>query len=110
MADPETFWSLLHNAAHWEFEIFLMVLFDGLIGALIWPFVRKHWQHHIDRDKKEKASMPKPTWGNIALHYFIGSLMLLDAMWLVQLHYYVFASVAALAAIVVLGVLLREII
>ena len=54
--------------------------------------------------------MPKPTWGNIALHYFIGSLALLDAMWLVQLHDYVFASVAALAVIVVLGVLLREII
>ena len=35
MADPETFWFLLHNAAHWEIEIFLMVLFDGLIGALI---------------------------------------------------------------------------
>ena len=41
--------------------------------------------------------MPKPTWGNIALHYFIGSLAFLDAMWLVQLHDYVFASVAALA-------------
>ena len=49
--------------------------------------------------------MPKPTWGNIALHYFIGSLMLLDAMWLVQLHDYVFASVAALAAIVVLFIM-----
>lgn len=56
MADPETFWFLLHNAAHWEFEIFLMVLFDGLIGALIWPFVRKHWQHHVYRDKKESVN------------------------------------------------------
>jgi hypothetical protein len=52
----------------------------------------------------------KPTWGNIALHYLIGSLILLDAMWLVQLHDYVFASIATLAAVVTLGVLLKEII
>jgi hypothetical protein len=55
-------------------------------------------------------SKSKPTWGNIALHYLIGSLILLDAMWLVQLHDYVFASIAALAAVVTLGVLLKEII
>lgn len=54
--------------------------------------------------------MPKPTWGNIALHYFTGSFMLLDALWLIQLHDYVFASVAALVAIVALGLLLWEIV
>ena len=26
---PETFWTLLHDKGHWEFEIFLMLLFDG---------------------------------------------------------------------------------
>jgi hypothetical protein len=54
MSDPETFWSLLHNAAHWEFELFLMALFDGVVGCVAWPFVKKHWAHHIERDKKEE--------------------------------------------------------
>ena len=49
---PETFWSLCHNLAHWEFEIFLMVLFDFGLGVLLWPFVKKHWGHHTDRDKE----------------------------------------------------------
>jgi len=56
---PETFWTLLHDAAHWEFEIFLMVVFDGIIGylgfKLFWPFIRKHWKHHVERDEREAA-------------------------------------------------------
>jgi deoxyhypusine synthase len=55
MTDPETFQSLLGNAAHWEFEIFLMLLFDGIIGAILWPFVKKHWEHHLAHDRKEKG-------------------------------------------------------
>ena len=54
---PETFWTLLHDGAHWEFEIFLMVIFDGVVGylgfQLFWPYLRKHWKHHIDRDERE---------------------------------------------------------
>ena len=53
---PETFWTLLHDAAHWEFEIFLMLIFDVVIGALLWPFVKKHYDHHIARDKKEATN------------------------------------------------------
>lgn len=49
----ETFGDLLANAAHWEFEIFLMLLFDGLIIGVGWKFVRKHWAHHIARDERE---------------------------------------------------------
>ena len=53
----ETFWSLLHDRAHWEFELFVglieMLVFDGLIGLLLWPTIKRHWQHHIDRDKRE---------------------------------------------------------
>lgn len=49
----ETFWTLLHDAAHWEFEIFLMLLFDGLLFGLLWPFVRKHWSHHVARDRRD---------------------------------------------------------
>jgi hypothetical protein len=49
----ETFWTLLRDPAHWEFEIFLMILFDGVIGALLFPWIRKHWQHHVNRDQKD---------------------------------------------------------
>lgn len=50
----ETFKSLFMNAAHWEFEIFLMLLFDGAVGMLIWPFIKKHWEHHVERDKQDR--------------------------------------------------------
>ena len=50
---PETFWTLLQNAAHWEFELFLMVVFDGVIGMLCWPFIKKHVIHHLERDKRD---------------------------------------------------------
>ena len=49
----ETFSSLLRDRAHWEFEIFLMALFDGLIVGILWPFLYKHWKHHADRDRRE---------------------------------------------------------
>jgi hypothetical protein len=58
---PETFWTLCHDAAHWEFEVFLILIFDGIIGAGVvgfgWPRIKKHWQHHLERDKREA----KPT-------------------------------------------------
>jgi len=54
---PETFWTLLHDLPHWEFEMFLMAIFDGIVGAGIigfaWPKVKKHWLHHLERDKEE---------------------------------------------------------
>lgn len=53
MIEHETFWSLLHDPAHWQFEIFLMVLFDGLLFGMLWPFLKKHWRHHIDRDRRD---------------------------------------------------------
>jgi hypothetical protein len=49
----ETFWTLLRDAAHWEFEIFLMLLFDGLVAGILWPFVRVHWKHHLAHDNEE---------------------------------------------------------
>ena len=49
----ETFGSLLHDRAHWEFEIFLMLLFDGLIAGIFWPFLRKHYRHHVARDRAD---------------------------------------------------------
>ena len=50
----ETFWTLLQDRAHWEFELFLMLLFDGVVGCVLFPFVRKHWRHHVDRDAREQ--------------------------------------------------------
>lgn len=52
-AETETFWTLLNNAAHWEFELFLMVVFDGIVLGLLFPFVKRHWVHHVERDQRE---------------------------------------------------------
>jgi hypothetical protein len=37
---PDTFWTLLHDRAHWEFEIFLIFLFDIVLAGLWQFFVR----------------------------------------------------------------------
>lgn len=50
MIGTETFWTLLHDSAHWEFEIFLMLIFDGLVGALAWPLIKRAVRRH-DRKK-----------------------------------------------------------
>lgn len=50
---PETFWTLLRSPGHWEFELFLMVVFDIFLTGVAWPFIRKHWQHHVARDQQE---------------------------------------------------------
>ena len=44
--ETETFWTLLYDIHHWEFEIFLILVFDVLIGLLIWPRIRKFTKHH----------------------------------------------------------------
>ena len=38
--EHETFWTLLYDASHWEFELFLMFVFDVIIGLLLWPVIR----------------------------------------------------------------------
>lgn len=55
----ETFWTLLRDPAHWEFELFLMLVFDGLIVGLLWPFARLHWRHHISRDRRDEDARLK---------------------------------------------------
>jgi hypothetical protein len=53
----ETFLELLKSPGHWLFELFLMALFDGVIGALVWGrFLKKHWQEH------KEAHHPKKPW------------------------------------------------
>jgi hypothetical protein len=51
--EHETFWSLLCSGPHWGVEFFSSMVFDGLLMGLLWPFVRKHWNHHTERDKRE---------------------------------------------------------
>lgn len=53
--EQETFWTLLHDAAHWEFELFLMFIFDVVIGVLIWPHLKKFMIHHKGDDDKIAA-------------------------------------------------------
>jgi hypothetical protein len=48
---PETFLSLLSNAAHWEFEIFLMLLIDGLILGIAMPILKRRWTAHNEQHK-----------------------------------------------------------
>jgi len=50
--ENETFWTLLTDKAHWEFEIFLILLFDVLIGFLIWPWAKKFVIHHKSDDER----------------------------------------------------------
>lgn len=42
----ETFFDLLKDPAHWEFEIFLIIIFDVIIGLIVWPFIQKALIHH----------------------------------------------------------------
>ena len=50
--EKETFFSLLHDWAHWEFELFLMFLFDILLGVIVWPRLKKALIHHQSDDQK----------------------------------------------------------
>ena len=61
--EQETFWSLLHNKAHIELELFLMIVFDGIVGALLWPWLKKHLNHHFD---KHCENGPVPSEGPVA--------------------------------------------
>ena len=50
--EHETFWTLLGDPAHWQFELFLIVLFDIVVGLLLWPWVRKAVLHHKSDDER----------------------------------------------------------
>ena len=53
----ETFWTLLRDQAHWEFEIFLQIVLDGVLLGLCWPFIKKHWAHHVHRDNVDAGKV-----------------------------------------------------
>ena len=50
--EHETFWTLIKDAAHWEFELFLIFIFDIIIGLFIWPYIRSFKKHHKSDDQK----------------------------------------------------------
>ncbi|MBU2101256.1 hypothetical protein KKH05_00835 [Patescibacteria group bacterium] len=50
--EHETFWTLATDLAHWEFELFLIILFDVVIGILLWPRLKKIFKHHESDDDK----------------------------------------------------------
>lgn len=50
--ERETFWTLLMDLPHWEFELFLIAIFDGLIGLLIWPRIQQFFRHHKSDDDR----------------------------------------------------------
>lgn len=41
----ETFWMLMRDRAHWEFEMFLMLIFDGILAGM-WKLYRRWRQKH----------------------------------------------------------------
>ncbi len=50
--EKETFWTLFYSLPHWEFEILLIILFDGIIGVIIWPKIQKFIVHHKSDDER----------------------------------------------------------
>ncbi len=53
--EKETFWTLLKDLPHWEFELFLIFLFDVVIGILIWPKIKNYFkQYHEEAGKIEE--------------------------------------------------------
>lgn len=50
--EHDTFWTLIKDPAHWEFELFLIFIFDVVIGLLIWPHLKKWFRHHEQDDNK----------------------------------------------------------
>ena len=50
--ERETFWTLLGDLPHWEFELFVIFVFDVLIGVILWPRIKKFAKHHKSDDEK----------------------------------------------------------
>jgi len=50
--EQETFFTLVTDLAHWQFELFLIVLFDVVIGLILWPWIKKFIIHHKSDDER----------------------------------------------------------
>lgn len=56
----ETFWSLVTDIAHWELEVFIMVVVDGIALGLAWPWLKKHYSHHLAHDRAHQEATSTP--------------------------------------------------
>jgi hypothetical protein len=50
--EHETFFTLICDLAHWEFELFILVICDVFIGALLWPQLKRWTKHHKSDDQQ----------------------------------------------------------
>lgn len=50
--EEESFFTLVKDLAHWEFELFLIVIFDVIVGLILWPWVRRYIIHHKSDDER----------------------------------------------------------
>jgi hypothetical protein len=55
----ETFWTLLRDHAHWEFEMFLMLLFDVFLAGA-WQLYRRHRQNKISNSHTYHYTLETP--------------------------------------------------
>lgn len=51
-AGSETFFTLLTNLSHWEFEVLVSVVFAIVEGAVVWPLYKRWSKHHKGDDDK----------------------------------------------------------
>lgn len=61
----ETFWDLIRDAAHWEFELFLMLVVDGLIVGVGWRYLCLHWRKSRGCEHDQRGSLTKLTAGEV---------------------------------------------
>ena len=45
----EAFTTLLLDPNHWAFELLLEALSGGLVGAIVWPWIRRHIHRDVKR-------------------------------------------------------------
>lgn len=50
--EHETFWTLLKDLSHWEFELFISVIFMAIEGLVFWPIINRWREHHREDDYK----------------------------------------------------------
>ena len=48
----ETFWDLVVDVPHWQFEVLTSVVFALIEGIIIYPLWKKWRKHHIRDDEK----------------------------------------------------------
>lgn len=71
----ESFWTLLRDPAHWQFELFLMLVFDVVLGALVWPVIKRHIHRDVDDAEEHEHDQIDLLYEEIAaLHQRIGVL------------------------------------